>query len=209
MTAIETRNRILLYASIALLPSPTVLVQEGFGQSTPSVAPYNQPTLPDQGAAGPVHNFPHSFADQAFVKLMMERDASETQLGQLAQQRSQSDDIKQLAQKLVGNRTALDKQLKLMAHSLEVTVPNAPTKKDNQLIARLAALSGSQFDEEYLKAVAKSYRQNIKDFQIEAQNAQDPYLLYEVQQDVPAIAKYLQAIEDVARVHNVTIDAKK
>jgi putative membrane protein len=209
MTAIETRNRILLCASIALLASQTALVQEGFGQSTPSVAPYNQPTLPDQGAAGPVHNFQHSFADQAFVKLVMERDAAETQLGQLAQQKSQSDDIKQLAQKIVENRTALDKQLKMTAHSLEVTATSAPTKKDNQLIARLAALSGSQFDEEYLRAVAKGYRQDMKDFQVEAQNAQDPYLLYEVQQDVPAIAKFLQAIENVAIVHKVTIDAKK
>jgi putative membrane protein len=209
MIAIETRNGILLYASIVLLASQTALVQEGFGQSVPSVAPYNQPTLPDEGAAGPVHNFQHSFADQAFVKLVIERDAAEEQLGQLAQQKSQSLDIKQLGQKIVENRTALDKQFKVIAGSLEVTLTNAPTKKENQLIARLAALSGSQFDEEYLRAVAQSNRQDIKDFQVEAQNAQDPYLLYAVQQDAPVILKHLQAIEDVARVHNVAIDAKK
>jgi putative membrane protein len=206
MIAIDTRNGIFLYASITLLASQTALVQEGLGQS---VAPYNQPTLPDQGAAGQVHNFQHSFADQAFVKLVMERDAAEEQLGLLAHQKSQSLDIRQLGQKIVENRTALDEQFKVMAKSLDVTVPKGPTKRDNQLIARLAALSGPQFDQEYLRAVAKSNRQDIKDFQVEAQSAQDPYLLFAVQQDAPAISKHLEAIEDVARVHNVAIDAKK
>jgi putative membrane protein len=209
MIAIRTPNGIFLYASIALLASQTVLVKEGFGQSVPTIAPYNQPTLPDMGAAGPAHNFQHSFADQAFVKLVMERNAAEEQLGQLANQKSQSLDIKQLGQKMVENRTALDEQFKVIAKSLDVTVPKAPTKKDNQLIARLAALSGSQFDEEYLKAVVKSNRQDINDFQVEAKNAQDPYLLYAVRQDAPVISKNLQAAEDVAKVHNVAIDAKK
>lgn len=209
MFAKQTRCGILFYASLALLASQTVLVQEGFGQSAPSVAPYNQPTLPDQGAAGPNRNFQHSFADQAFVKLEMERDAAEEQLGQLANQKSQSLDIKRLGQKMVENRTALDGQFKVMAKSLDVTVPKGPTRKDNQLISRLAALTGSQFDEEYLKAVVKSNRQDINDFQVEAQNAQDPYLLYAVKQDALVISKNLQAAEDVARVHNVAIDAKK
>jgi putative membrane protein len=205
----QARNRILFYASIALLSSQTALMQKGFGQSAPSIAPYNQPTLPDAGAAGPTRDFQHSFADQAFVKLVIERDAAEEQLGQLANQKSQSPDIKQLGQKIVGNRTTLDQQFKVLATSLDVIVPKAPIKKDNQLIARLAALSGSQFDEEYLKAVVKSNRQDINDFQVEAHNAQDPLLLYAVQQDAPVISKNLQAAEDVARVHNVTIDAKK
>ena len=209
MIAIRTQRGIFLYASIALLASQIALVQEGFGQSVPTIAPYNQPTLPDVGAAGPVHNFQHSFADQAFVKLVIQRDAADEQLGQLARQKSQSLDIKQLAQKMLENRTALDEQFKVMAKSLDVAVPKEPTKKDNQLIARLAALSGSLFDEEYLKAVVKSYRQDIDDFQVEAQNAQDPYLLYAVKQDAPVISKNLQAVEDVARVHNVAIDAKK
>jgi putative membrane protein len=209
MTVKLTRNWIFLYASVALLASQTALVQEGFGQSVPTIAPYNQPTLPDVGAAGPVHNFQHSFADQAFVKLVIQRDAAEEQLGQLARQKSQSPDIRLLAQKMVENRTALDEQFKVMAKSLDVIVPKALTKKDNQLIARLAALSGSQFDEESLKAIVKSNRQDINDFQVEAQNAQDPYLLYAVKQDAPVISKNLQEAEDVARVHNVAIDEKK
>jgi len=205
----QARNRILFYASIALLSSQTALMQKGFGQSAPSIAPYNQPTLPDAGAAGPTRDFQHSFADQAFVKLVIERDAAEEQLGQLAHQKSQSPDIRLLGQKMIENRTKLDEQFKAMAKSLDVTAPKGPTKKDDQLIARLAELSGSQFDDEYLKAVIKSNRQDLKDFQLEAQKAQDPYLLQAAQQDAPMISKHLQEIEDAARVHNVAIDPKK
>lgn len=208
MIAKRTRKGILLYTSLALLASQTALVQKGFGQA-PSVAPYNQPTLPDVGKAGPTRDFQHSFADQAFVKLVLERDATDIQLGQLAQRKSESLDIKQLGQKMSENRTTLNEQFEVMAKSLDVAAPKGPTKKDDQLIARLAALTGPQFDEEYLKAVAKSNRQDLKDFQAEAQNAQDPYLLHAVQQDTPVLSKHLQAIGDVAKVHNVALNAKK
>ncbi len=209
MIAKQQCQRILIYTSIALLASQPALIQKGFGQSLPQIAPYNQPTLPGVGAAGPVHDFQHSFADQAFVKLVMERDAAEVLMGQLAQQKSESLDIKQIGQRTIENRTTLDDQFKGMAKSLDVAVPKGPSKKDSQLIARLATLSGSQFDEEYLRAVVKSNRRDVKDFQVEAQNAQDPYLLQAVQQDVPVISKHLQAIEDVAKTHNVAIEAKK
>jgi putative membrane protein len=202
MIAKQARNRVLLYMSIALLASQAAA---GAGQ-TPM---YTQPTLPGKGVAGPDHNPQHAFADQAFVKSVLERDIAEEQLGQLAQQKSQSPDIQQLGAKMVENRTTLDNQFKIVATALDVSLPKGPTKKDNQLIARLSELSGAQFDEEYIKVVAKSNRQDVKDFQAESQIAEDPTLLYAAQQDAPVISKHLQAIEDVARAHNVAIDAKK
>lgn len=179
-----------------------------------SVAAYGQgnlaaPTLPGKGVAGPDHNVQHSFADQAFVKLVLERAAAEEQLGQLAQEKSQSPDVKDLGQKLIENRAALDVQFKTLAHDLEVTPPKGPNKKDSQLIARLTGLSGPQFDEEFLKAVAKSNHDDAKNFEAEAQNAQDPNLLRAAQEDAPVFSKYSQAIEDGAKAHNVALDAKK
>jgi len=210
MIAKQTHNRILLYTSIALLASQAAFVQNLFAAAGGGQSPmYTQPTLPGKGVAGPDHNPQHSFADQAFVKSVLERDIAEEQLGQLAQQKSQSLDIQQLGAKMVENRTALDNQFKNVATALDVSLPKGPTKKDNQLIARLSELSGSQFDEEYIKVVAKSNRQDVKDFQVEAQIAEDPNLLHAAQQDAPVISKHLQAIEDVARAHNVAIDAKK
>jgi putative membrane protein len=167
------------------------------------------PTLPGKGVAGPDHNTQHSFADQAFVKLVLERAAADTQLGQLAQQKSQSADIKDLGEKLVENRAALGVQFKTLAQNLDVGPPKGLNKKDSQLIAKLTGLSGTQFDEEFLMAAAKSNREHLKNFQAESQTAEDPNLQRASAQDVPVISTFFQAIADAAKAHNVALAEKK
>jgi putative membrane protein len=90
-----------------------------------------------------------------------------------------------------------------------VTNPKAPTKKDKQLIARLQGLSGPQFDEEFIQAVAKIHRQDIKDFGVEAQTAQDARVVAAAQQDGSKLSDQLQDIQQVAKAHSVAIDDKK
>jgi putative membrane protein len=194
------------FNSILVLSVMALASLAGFGQAS---SPYALPNLPGKGVAGGVHNVPHSFGDQAFVKLVLERVLAEEQLGQLAQQKSESSDVKALGQKIVENRTALDEQFKTLAKLLEISAPTAPSKKDSQLIARLSGLSGAQFDEEYIKTVAKNNKQDLQDFQSESQKAEDADLLRATQEDVPVISKYSQVIDAAASAHNVALDAKK
>jgi putative membrane protein len=173
-----------------------------------SYCQYNAPSLPGIGVAGPVNTTPHSFEDEAFVRSVLERDAGELKLGQLAREKSQSDDIKHLGESIVTARINLDSQFRTIAASYEVTQPKGPSKKDKQLIVRLQGLSGAQFDEEFLKAIAKNHRQDIKDFGIEAQKAQDPRVQQNAQQDGTGLTQQLQSIQQVAQAHSVTIDDK-
>jgi len=96
-----------------------------------------------------------SMADQAFIRQMFESDAVEVQLGQLAQEKSQSDDVKQFAEKMVENRKRLDDQLSTLAKHLDVSQPKGPDKKSKQEIAKLQTLSGQQFDEEYIRTIKR------------------------------------------------------
>jgi len=147
--------------------------------------------------------------DQAFVQTVMESDAAEVQLGQLAQQKSQSEDVKQFGQKMVENRTRLNDQLKPIADKLDIREPKEPSKKERQLIAKMETLSGPQFDEEYIKAVVKDQRQDVKEFKSASESAQDPNLQQAAKQDTSVIAQHLQAIEQIAQTHNVAVDDKK
>ena len=110
---------------------------------------------------------------------------------------------------MVENRTKLDEQLKPIADKLDVSKPKEPSKKDRQLIARLGSLTGPQFDEEYLKAVVKDNQQDVKNFNTEAQSAQDPNLQQAAKIDAPVLAQHLQSAEQIAQTHNVAIDAKR
>jgi putative membrane protein len=195
MISIRTGNKILSYSALILLANLTA-----FGQ--------NSNGLPKLGSTDSNAIGPHTFADQAFVKSVMERDAAEEQMGQLAQQKAQNEDVKELGKKTVDARTSLDAQLKVVANSLEVSPPKGPSKKDSKLIASLQALSGGQFDTEYIKAIDKAHKQDIKDIQIEIQNTQDSAVRQAAQQIEGILSQYLQVIEQVAKNNNVALDSK-
>jgi len=205
-----------MFSATALLAGTTAFAQMqpggGAGQQPmPSQTPQTpgaQPT-PGAGIGALGMNNTASPTDQAFVQTVMESDAAEVQLGQLAQQKSQSDDVKQFGQKMVENRTRLNDQLKPIADKLDIREPKEPSKKDRQLIAKMEALSGPQFDEEYIKAVVKDQRQDVKAFKSASESAQDPNLQQAAKQDSTVIASHLQAIEQIAQTHNVAVDEKK
>ena len=203
-----------MFSATALLAGTTALAQmqpgsgAGQQQSMPTQAPGQQPT-PGNGMGTVGMNNAASPTDQAFVQTVMESDAAEVQLGQLAQQKSQSEDVKQFGQKMVENRTRLNDQLKPIADKLDIREPKEPSKKERQLIAKMETLSGPQFDEEYIKAVVKDQRQDVKEFKSASESAQDPNLQQAAKQDTSVIAQHLQAIEQLAQTHNVAVDDKK
>lgn len=209
MVAHQTRHQISVYSAFVLLGLLPMFVQESSAQSKGASPTYSQSQLPDKGVAGPVTTVPHSFGDEAFVRTVLERDAGDLQLGTLAQQKSQSDDVKQLAQQIVAARKNLDVQFLPIAQSFEVSQAKGPSKKDKQVIAKLEDLSGPQFDEEFLKALLKIHHQDIKDFGVEAQTAQDARVQSLAQQDGNDLSRQLQSIQQVAQAHNVVVDDKK
>ena len=146
--------------------------------------------------------------DQAFVRKALEGGTAEIQLGQLAEQKSQSEDVKQFGEKMVDDHTQLGNQMKPIAKQLGVKEPDGPSKKDKQLLAKLDGLSGPQFDEAYIQAMLKDYKQDLRDFKDEAQATQNPNVKQAAQQGAGVISQHLQMIQQIAQSHNVPIDRK-
>lgn len=163
--------------------------------------------MPSNSAPGAAQS--QNFGDQAFVAKAMEGDAAEVQLGQLAQQKSQSNDVKQFAAKMVSDHQQMnDKWFKPVAKQIGASEPKGPSKKDKKLAEKLQGLSGQQFDTEYIQAMVKDHKQDLKDFQSEAQSAQDPNVKQIAQQGSDVISKHLQMIEQIAQAHNVPMEGK-
>jgi putative membrane protein len=214
MITTRTYRRVFSLSAAALLSAAAALAQMQNGTPGQQPAPQTQTPAQQPGqttnpADGMTANQGASFGDQAFVREIFESDAAEVQLGQLAQQKSQSPDVKQLGQKMVENRTRLDEQLKPIAQKLSVDLPKKPAKKDRETLAKLETLSGPEFDQEYIRAVAKDNQKDVKDFKSEATAAQDPTLQMAAKQDAGVLAQHLQSVEQLAQQHNVELDAKK
>jgi putative membrane protein len=180
----------------------------GSGQQQPNMP--TQPTNPSTGTMGTDNSLANQQAsmDQAFVRKALEGGATEVQLGQLAQQKSQSQDVKQFGQKMVEDHTQLGEQMKPIAQQLGVKEPKGPSKKDKQLIAKFEGLSGPQFDEAYIQAMVKDHKEDLKEFKDEAQSALNQNVKQAAQQGAGVISQHLQMIEQIAQSHNVATDGK-
>ncbi len=204
--------RTMLLCSALLSSVPFVLAQNPGGgapqqPSAPSQqsSPTANPGMPSTGAAPTGQDF----GDQAFVSKALEGGMAEVQLGQLAEQKSQSPDVKQFAQKMVSDHSQMgDKWFKPVAKQMGVSEPKGPSKKDKKLIEKLQGLSGDQFDTEYIQAMVKDHKQDLKDFQSEAQSSQNPSVKQIAQQGTTVIQQHLQIIEQIAEKHNVSVDGK-
>ncbi len=215
MNAQRTMRRILFISAAALLSGTFVAAQAHSGmpggagqQPTPGTEhgyPGAEPRPDTMARANP--GTQPSPTDQLFIRQMFQSDAVEVQLGQMAQEKSQSSDVKMFGEKMVENRNRLDNQLTQLAQRLDVDPPEGPDKTGKQQIAKLQSLSGPQFDEEYIRTIEKAHEKDVKSFNEAAQTAQDPTLQRTAQADAPVLQQHLKAIQQIAQAHNVKTDA--
>jgi putative membrane protein len=199
-----------VFAGAALLIGTSAMAQmrpgEGSPQTTnPSANPNGNPnmTSADQmqqqqtQASGQMQ-------DKAFVREAMEGGMAEVELGQLASQKASSDDVKQFGQKMVDDHSRLNDQMKAVAAQLGVNPPTKLSKKDAEEKAKLESLSGTQFDDAYIRMMLKDHKKDASEFKAEAQNAQVPAVQQAAQQGGQVIDQHLQMIEQIAQSHNIT-----
>jgi putative membrane protein len=205
-----TMNRAFVYSAMALLtPLPALAQQAPIGGM-----PGQPQVLSDPSTQGP-GSYPHATAspqqvgDQEFVSRALQGEDAEIELSQLAQQKSQSEDVKQFARKMVLDHSQMsDKWFKPLAKQLGVSEPNGISRKDKKLIARLETFSGNDFETEYIKAMVKDHKDDLRDFQSEAQMTLNPNVKRVAQQGQTVISEHLLLIEQVAKNHNVPVEDK-
>lgn len=172
------------------------------GQS-PSQNPNQNPSMDQQmnGIQGPPQQ--RAAMDKMFVTKAMQGSLAEVQLGQLTLQKSNNDQVKQFAQRMIDDHTKLNEQMKPVAQQLGAQVPSQISKGDRKTIAKLQALSGSAYDQAYIKDMVKDHKQDLTDFQTEASSGQDQTVKDAASQGSKIIAGHLQMAQQLAKDQNV------
>ena len=180
------------------------------GQQQQTSMPGQQPTMPTLGTPpNGSSTDPQVMYEQGFAAKALQSDAAAVQLGQLAQQKSQSEDVKQVGNKIVQDDTLLrENLLKPVAKQLGVTEPEKLPKKDKELIAKLEALSGPEFDEEFIKTMGQNQKLDLKQYKTEADTATDVNVQLAAKEGSKLAAQHLELIQQIAQNHNVALDAK-
>ena len=198
-------KRTLALASAMLLCGSMGLAQMHGNPSAggPGQNPTTDPQTNGMQAAGQT-----SAVDKMFVSKAMQGGMAEVQLGQMTLQKTNNDQVKQFAQRMIDDHTKMNDQMKPVAQQLGVDVPKQVSKKDRATMAKLDALSGPAYDQAYIKDMIKDHKQDLSDFQMEASSGQDQTVKDAASQGSKVIAQHLQMAQQMAKDQNVAMNGQ-
>ena len=137
--------------------------------------------------------------DMKFYKKAAEGGLSEVELGQLAQDKGHSQQVKDFGAMMVKDHSAANDRLKAVASSKGVDLPTSPSMAEMASKAKLEVLSGETFDKSYIKGMIKDHKEDIKEFEREANQGQDPQAKAFARKTLPTLKEHLRKIESIAQ----------
>jgi putative membrane protein len=140
-----------------------------------------------------------SAADKAFAMKAASGGLTEVQLGQLAQQKATSPQVKQFGSRMVTDHTQANQELMQIAEQANLQLPTQPDRQDNATIQKLRGTSGSAFDSAYTQNMVQDHQQDVAEFRKEAQNGSDPALKSFAQKYLPILQQHLQMAQTLNR----------
>lgn len=143
--------------------------------------------------------------DKIFLRKAGEGGLAEVKLGHLAAEKAGSEEVKKFAEKMVEDHTTLDNELKPIARELGVLVPTRLNKADQAEYEKLSALSGSEFDKEYLSYMVQDHRKDMREFRDESNVTNDAELKDAAANGLRVIAQHTHMVIVLAKANGVTL----
>ena len=135
--------------------------------------------------------------------------SAEVAFGKLAAQKGSTEDVRALGQHMVTDHSEINSSLKAAADAQGIMLPNKLSPEDQALSARLGALSGEEFDREYLKAMQDAHHRDLREFRVELSSTADPELHDAVRKGVILIHEHMTSVDRMARARGIEPPARQ
>ena len=130
--------------------------------------------------------------DTRFVMAAAEGGMAEVDLGKLAEEKASNQAVKDFGKKMVEDHGKMDDQLKTAVEKLDVTLPSKLNTKDSEEKAKLSKLSGTAFDEAYIRDMVKDHRQDVAAYRREASSASNEDVKLFASKTLPKLEEHLR-----------------
>jgi len=147
--------------------------------------------------------------DRAFVMKAAEGGLAEVELGKLAAQNGQSDEVKKFGQRMVDDHGKANDELKALAQQKNITIPTDLNAKDKALRDTLASLKGARFDREYMHAMLTDHQKDVAAFRTESKSGKDPDVKAWAGKTLPTLEEHLKQARDANRAVGTSGTVKK
>jgi len=138
-------------------------------------------------------------ADHSFVMEAAMGGMAEVELGKLASEKAQSEQVKQFAQRMVTDHGKANDELKTLAQNKNISLPTDPGAKHKATKDRLSKMSGAAFDKAYMQEMLNDHRKDVSDFQKESRSGKDPDVKAWATKTLPTLQEHLQLAQTASR----------
>jgi putative membrane protein len=136
-------------------------------------------------------------ADKTFVMMAAQGGMTEVQLGQMAADKGSSSDVKDFGSKMVTDHGKANDELKSIATSKGLTVPDKLDAKHQAMVDKLSKLSGAAFDKEYVMDMVAGHKKTDALMKKEAASGKDADLKAFASKTDETVEMHLKMIEDI------------
>ncbi|SCL37703.1 Predicted outer membrane protein [Micromonospora rhizosphaerae] len=157
------------------------------------------PAAAAQAAAQP------SSQDTQYLQALHQVNLAEIVMGNLAQQKGQNQQVKDLGKQFVTDHTQLDETVQSTAKQLNVRLPSEPTADEQKVIDRLNNLSGAEFDKAWVTAELNGHVQAIQATQTEISQGSEQSVVQLAQDALPVLQAHIDALTALAQALGVPV----
>ena len=119
----------------------------------------------------------------------------EVELGRLAQEKAQSQDVKDFGAMMVKDHSKANDELKALATVKNITLPATLGEDEQKHVNDLAKLSGKEFDKKYVSMMVDDHKEDIDLFKDAAEDDKTDSRIKEfAAKSLPTLQKHLDAI---------------
>src|SRR5499427_4601892 len=176
-TACETqpeRERVTPSPTVGITPSPTVA-------ASPTASPVALTT-----------------SEKEFMANAARGGMMEVQLGNLAEQKASSNDVKQFGERMSTDHSQLGQKLQQLASNLNFTLPQELNPEQQNVVSRLEKLAGKAFDREYMREMVSDHVKDISEFERAASQATNADIKQFITEALPTLREHLKSAREIS-----------
>ena len=138
--------------------------------------------------------------DAAFAVAAADGGQLEVDLGKMAVKQGMSKQIKALGAMMEKDHSKANAELKAIAMSKNITLPDALSDKSQKMKDDLAAKKGADFDKAYADLMVSDHKEDIDDFKKEADKGMDATLMAFAKNTLPTLEHHLMMSEQAKKM---------
>jgi putative membrane protein len=174
---------------------PVILALAAVSVCAPAFARSNTSKTRDQAST--------AHQDTKFLENANQGNVNEIDLAQFVLKKSNNEDVKNFAQKMITDHNALINSMKPFANEAGLQTPSHPDAATEAEKLKLDVLSGESFDKAYIKAMVEDHHKDLEAFRAEVRSTGYPAFKTAVEQGEQVVREHLEMIDQIAKKNGV------